>query len=582
MERTVPSTESEEIELYQRTYYSLLRTTDEVQIRSLVESHARMQASLHAKAGSTDIDVDALVYSSLRLPPEIRRVRLLVMSPSETALQAGGYPEVARWDPAVSPVRRRRMRFDGRETLAAYIASSSDIDDLIPLLTAYQIEWNKIHYRLHGSGVADLLDGSVAAGQGLDAALRNQIGQSLGLAEDEVNRLDSACQGRLGSTLLAMSQQEKRFAVRLLASSYVDYRRAADYWWDHILENVPVRLAERPVYFVSSNIHSLVNLLTGRALRREDELIRFVRENGSQRLRDEYKAIQQERVRSNWQNFLYYAFKKYTETDQGRATALECDAEMCEAGIWHVPSLHYLDVGAQVIVLRDLDPAWFDPRVRIGGVERLRESDAVILNIDYPLGVGAYRVLTRVTSGIGKLEGLYILGKAATLNGRVGDVMVPAVVHDEHSQNTYLFQNAFSSASVRPHLVYGTVLDNQKAISVRGTFLQNREYMDVFYREGFTDIEMEAGPYLSAVYEAIRPERYPFNEIVNLYPAPFEIGILHYASDTPFTKGKTLAEHLSYYGVDPTYASSVAILRRILGREVDLAGQRRDTAPVVR
>ena len=29
MERTVPSTESEEIELYQRTYYSLLRTTDE-------------------------------------------------------------------------------------------------------------------------------------------------------------------------------------------------------------------------------------------------------------------------------------------------------------------------------------------------------------------------------------------------------------------------------------------------------------------------------------------------------------------------------------------------------------------------
>jgi hypothetical protein len=125
--------------------------------------------------------------------------------------------------------------------------------------------------------------------------------------------------------------------------------------------------------------------------------------------------------------------------------------------------------------------------------------------------------------------------------------------------------------------VYGTVLDNQKAISVRGTFLQNREYMDVFYREGFTDIEMEAGPYLSAVYEAIRPERYPVNEIVNLYPAPFEIGILHYASDTPFTKGKTLAEHLSYYGVDPTYACSVAILRRILEREVAVVAKRTET-----
>jgi hypothetical protein len=253
---------------------------------------------------------------------------------------------------------------------------------------------------------------------------------------------------------------------------------------------------------------------------------------------------------------------------------MACDEEMCASGVWHVPSLHYLDVGAQIISLRDLEPEWFDPRLDMAGLESLRDSDAVIINIDYPLGVGAYRVLTQVTNALRRFEGLYILGKAATLNGRVGDVMVPAVVHDEHSQNTYLFRNAFNSASVRPHLVYGTVLDNQKAISVRGTFLQNREYMDVFYREGFTDIEMEAGPYLSAVYEAIRPERYPFNEIVNLYPAPFEIGILHYASDTPFTKGKTLAEHLSYYGVDPTYASSIAILRRILDREVSQVRRR--------
>jgi hypothetical protein len=372
-----------------------------------------------------------------------------------------------------------------------------------------------------------------------------------------------------------MARQEKRFAVRLLASTYVDYRRAAGLWWEHITESVPVQLADRPVYFVSSNVHSLVNLLTGRALRRQKELIRFVEEQGDGRLREEYHAIQQETVRSNWQNFLYYAFKKYTETELGGPMADACDDEMCEGGIWHVPSLHYLDVGAQVIVLRDVRPDWFDPRVRVDGMELLRDSEAVILNIDYPLGVGAYRVLTQVTSAVGRLRGLYILGKAATLNGRVGDVILPAVVHDEHSQNTYLFQNAFTSASVRPYLVYGTVLDNQKAISVRGTFLQNREYMDVFYREGFTDIEMEAGPYLSAVYEAIRPERYPVNEIVNLYPAPFEIGILHYASDTPFTKGKSLAEHLSYYGVDPTYACSVAIVRRILEREVAGVRQRR-------
>jgi len=107
---------------------------------------------------------------------------------------------------------------------------------------------------------------------------------------------------------------------------------------------------------------------------------------------------------------------------------------------------------------------------------------------------------------------------------------------------------------------------------VMGTFLQNRRYVTVFYREGYTDIEMEAGPYLSAMYEATRPKRHPVNEIVDIHGTPFEIGILHYVSDTPLSKGKSLgAQNLSYFGVDPTYATTLAVLRRILAREAACA-----------
>ena len=162
------------------------------------------------------------------------------------------------------------------------------------------------------------------------------------------------------------------------------------------------------------------------------------------------------------------------------------------------------------------------------------------------------------------------MGKAATLNGRVGDVMIPNVVYDEHSRNTFLFKNCFLSQHVAPYLRHGTVFDNQKAVTVRGTFLQNREFMDIFYREGYTDLEMEAGPYLSAVYEDIYPQRYPVNEIVNLFiNAPYDIGLLHYASDTPYSRRQSLlSKSLSYFGVDATYACSVAVLRRILEAEV--------------
>jgi hypothetical protein len=65
-----------------------------------------------------------------------------------------------------------------------------------------------------------------------------------------------------------------------------------------------------------------------------------------------------------------------------------------------------------------------------------------------------------------------------------------------------------------------------------------------------------------------RPMRHPVNEIVNLYGLPFDVGILHYASDTPLSKGKNLgAGALSYEGMDSTYATSVTILRRIFAEE---------------
>jgi hypothetical protein len=197
----------------------------------------------------------------------------------------------------------------------------------------------------------------------------------------------------------------------------------------------------------------------------------------------------------------------------------------------------------------------------------------VIVNIDYPLGLAAYHHLSRVAQGVGELRGVYVMGKAATLNARVGDVMVPGVVYDEHSRNTYLFANAFAAAEVQAFMFEGTVLDNQKAVTVRGPFLQNRSYMSVFYNEGYTIMEMEAGPYLSAVYEIGHPRRHPNDEIVNLYAKvlPCEVGILHYGSDTPYSRRQSLlSKSLSFFGVESTYACATAILRRILARELNV------------
>ena len=180
-----------------------------------------------------------------------------------------------------------------------------------------------------------------------------------------------------------------------------------------------------------------------------------------------------------------------------------------------------------------------------------------------------------------------MLGKAATLNADVGDVLISGVVHDEHSGSTYWLDNAFSFDDIAPFLRFGSGLDNQRAVTVKSTFLQNREYLDYYYREAYTVVEMEAGPFCNAVYEIADADRYPVGEAVNFSKLPIDFGIIHYASDTPYTQARTLgARGLSYYGMDSTYASSLAILRRDLQarrhhRELDpeeLAQQRAQLA----
>jgi hypothetical protein len=246
------------------------------------------------------------------------------------------------------------------------------------------------------------------------------------------------------------------------------------------------------------------------------------------------------------------------------------------SGLRAIMSPGKIDVDAQVIELGSLQVDRLDPRVRVPGVERLVKSDALVINIDYPLGMAAFHHLSAVALGVDELRGIYIMGKAATLNGRVGDVMISKVVHDEHSSNTYLFHNALTAADVQPFMRHGTVLDNQKALTVRSAFLQNRSYMDVFYREGYTVMEMEAGPYLSAAYEITEPKRHPTDEIVSLVDHTsrnLELGVIHYASDTPYSRRQSLlSKSLSYFGMESTYGCAIAIARRILTSELARLG----------
>ncbi|CAN5584755.1 hypothetical protein BH23CHL2_BH23CHL2_10980 [soil metagenome] len=549
-----------EVDLYVRTYNTLLQSSGPIDVDVLAPAHMNIESSLHTGARSSEPDMGAFMYSSLRLPPEIVQVRTVILSQSERMFRRAGYEDVERWFSVSAPGRRRKWHFDGGDRLAVFIASSSDLDDLIPTIVAWQIEWNKLHRICRRDDVLRELLDVVDAGS---PVVLEEIRERLGVSQHDWERLEAAWGDEFLENLERLNTRRQDLRLHLLGGTYLGYARATDHWWD------PVRrlcsrydLDGRPTYFVSSNTHSIVNILSGTARRRREELIEFVEQGGLPELAPELRKLQAGHVEASWDNFLYFAaryyYRVYPEAREAR------DREEAERGIYNVEPESVIDAGIQVIDMAKLQLDDLDPRI-CDTLNGWGPSDGVIININYPLGMAAYHIISRIAQTLDDLRGVYVLGKAATLNARIGDVMISNIIYDEHSENTYWFRNVFSNADLDPYLVYGSALDNQRAITVRGTYLQNRGHLDFYYRENYTVAEMEAGPYLSGLYEDTYMTRYPFGEQINMSDIPIDLGIIHYASDTPYTRAQTLgARGLSYYGMDSTYAATLAIVRRIL------------------
>jgi hypothetical protein len=553
---------SDEVELYHRTYTTLLRSSGETLLRVLEPSHRSMNSSLHPLASTSEVDLGAFLYAMRRLPAGVWQAAVIVMGQESQVFERAGVGRIEEWDPVEAPARRRRW-FDSHEgTMAVLLASTSDLDDLIPTLVAYQVEWNKLHAVMRATERPE--------GEEPDPAA---LAEAYGGAGDDWLRIREAW-GDLSTFFGEVSRRRLNLRIRMLGGSQAGYARMTRRWWQPVRSAMADQgLGDRPVYFVSSNPHSLVNLVTPTARAGEAEIVAFVEQHGPEYLREELQRFRDGRAEGSWENFLYFAARLLWESlpEDGEEWRRRQEAERA-LGVTHISSRAALRVSAQIMALEKLDPAGLDPRLGAIDAQRLAASNAVIVNIEYPLGLASYNILREITTSIDDVRGVYVLGKAATLNADVGDVLISGVIHDEHSGSTYWLDNAFSFDDIAPFLRFGSGLDNQRAVTVKSTFLQNRQYLDFYYREAYTVVEMEAGPFCNAVYEIADADRYPTGEAVNFAKLPIDFGIIHYASDTPYTQARTLgARGLSYYGMDSTYASSLAILRRVFKLEGILA-----------
>src|SRR6266699_2952638 len=301
-----------DVELYIRTYNTLMRSSGEISLKALVQAHYNIDSSLHPDSRSPYPDMSAFIYSVLRLPASIIHCNLVLLGQSEDVFLQQGF-HVDSWQAVTASARRRKWFYDGNNTLAAYVASVSDTDDIVPILVAFQIEWNKMHYLLNVDPTTmQILETRMDRTSPVFTEMRKVLRERLHIAVDDWERLELIWGDRLEENLLTIGRQD------------------------------------RPVYFVSSNTHSLVNLMSGTLLRRDAELTSFALSGEDPYLADECRKLQQGIVPGNWQNFLYFVSRAWMRTPAGKEFMRIRATEEQERGIWYIGARHGLEIDAQV------------------------------------------------------------------------------------------------------------------------------------------------------------------------------------------------------------------------------------------
>ena len=184
----------------------------------------------------------------------------LVIMGQEAEVFARNGIQIDEWEEADAPARRRRWHDSGQGMHAVLLASASDVDDLIPTLVAFQIEWNKLRVRQRAAGWPPERPPTP-----------EECAQALGGSPDDWARLREAWGERFDERLSLIAERRMNLRVRMLGGTQVGYARMTRRWWTPVHGRLAEQgLTDRPMYLVSSNTHSLVNIATGVARERED------------------------------------------------------------------------------------------------------------------------------------------------------------------------------------------------------------------------------------------------------------------------------------------------------------------------
>lgn len=531
--------------MFQRGTYRPSGQSGKIILELLLQINPEIYGSM---ANSEKVELEGLVYVLDRLPAGITETPYIRFTSNEGV-------DFAKFKPII-PAKRRRTcyRVDEEQMNIEVTRGRSEVYDALTHLTFLYNESEKIRKKAFGHHAGKnkanwLLIEAVALGEKKlseeerDVALMH-LSAILGRTFKEtaaVHKYFSREHDRdkflriiywMGKTAQQDQSGEKKREISFspVLRERIGHHIIGEKWANNIKKALKDNhLIDRPLHIISSNMHSVINMLYSfNALGKDIQSVKEM---------DVYKELSSSSHKDMRDKVLSFAQKD---------------------GLIFLPDTSGANIDVQIIDLKKVDFK------NTPFAELAPSPEGVIIVMDYAFGEQAFEVMdellkpyeTKKESKQMNVSSISLMGKAGILCGHKGDIMIPTSHIIEGPADNYVFENGLKAEDFKGNRL--GVFEGPM-VTVLGTSLQNKDLLEYFKESSWNVIglEMEGGHYQKAIQIASQIRHYISPDVKVMYA--------YYASDNPLETGSTLASGgLGLTGVKPVYLITKMILNKIL------------------
>ena len=529
--------------LFNRGFYKPMGVSGETLRQALLQ----LRPEIYGSIAGEKTELEGLLYVVDRLPVGIEECVLINLTSAEGF--GGSHFEV------IVPSKRRRncYRIDFEQMNIEITRGRSEIYDILTHLTFMFIESHKIAKRViideKGTTTRDWvkLESAVLSKKKLSQKEKElaitHTGNILGRTFEEILEVYDQFSTLkrpdhflhfiywLGKRAMGEIIDNSKRAINFspVLRERLGHHIHGEAWANTIKETLQKHnLLDRPIHIISANLHSVMNTLHSP------------------------KAL-----KTLCEKHDIFAVYELLSKEENESLRNKIKQTALQEGMIYIKDTSGTNIDVQIFDSSKID--FSNSEI----ISKPSSSEAVLIVMDYAFGEQAYETIDELLkpfkTGADKthlnVESISVMGKAGTLQGSKGDIMIPSAHIFEGTADNYPFKNELTLKDFDHEDLQafeGTM------VTVLGTSLQNKDLLKFFHDSTWNVIglEMEGVHYQKAIQAASKIRR-SINPNVKVRYA-------YYASDNPLETGGTLASGgLGSSGVKPTYLITQQILKQI-------------------